>query len=134
MERERWLFKQMTDTGCLIEGFWEKNKIDGDFLMVRPNGNFFIGTQINGELKGFIYPYGKFAKLQRECAKSGKSAIRTIVDDRTMESLHQMSSLDLHHRFEKVFATGEVFYTPYSISKMTSHRQTRDILAQFAFG
>lgn len=113
----------MTDSGCLLEGNWDKNRLTGDFFMVRPNGNCFVGSQTTGELRGFIYPYSRIANIQKICSKKGEAPARLPIDEKMLEAGRHVLGSGFQQRFEKVFATGQVFYTPYPSSEVTSAGQ-----------
>ena len=114
---------KITDAGCLIDGVWENNKITGDFLMIRPNGNCFVGSQANGELKGFIYPYCRLTDLQKVCPKTGVTPTKMELAERLCGLKSEGPGITAQQRFEKVFATGQVFYTPPSAGGLTRDRE-----------
>ena len=45
------------NNGCFIEGFWNNNKLIGQFIMIKPNGSSFIGKNVDGKLQGFVYKF-----------------------------------------------------------------------------
>ena len=53
----------MTENGCLVEGFWKDNELVGEFMLIKPNGNCFIGQIISGRLRGFTYKYSKIEEI-----------------------------------------------------------------------
>lgn len=63
---ENWLFKKMTERGCLIEGEWNDQQIIGKFLMVKPNGNCFFGEQFHNEMSGYIFTHRKLNEVHAQ--------------------------------------------------------------------
>lgn len=41
----------------LVEGYWKGDTLIGSFLMVKKNGNCFIGEEVDKQLKGIFINY-----------------------------------------------------------------------------
>lgn len=45
----------------------------GEFILIRPNGNIFIGNEKNSKLKGLIYKFSKLEEISKNSEKIEKT-------------------------------------------------------------
>ena len=53
----------MLPNGSLVEGFWKNEELIGEFIMIKPNGDSFIGRKKDGRLHGYVYKFEKLCKV-----------------------------------------------------------------------
>ena len=46
-----------------MEGFWKNEELIGEFIMIKPNGDSFIGHKKDGKLHGYVYKFEKLCKV-----------------------------------------------------------------------
>ena len=49
--------------GSIVEGFWKNEELVGEFIMIKPNGDSFIGRKKDGKLAGYVYKFEKLCKI-----------------------------------------------------------------------
>lgn len=47
----------------MVEGFWKGEELVGEFIMIKPNGDSFVGRKRDGKLHGYVYKFEKLCKV-----------------------------------------------------------------------
>lgn len=108
---DAWFPHKVTNSGTYIEGHWENNKVIGDFLLIKPNGNAFIGTSKGDDIEGNIYPHTQIAKVLEYCrqnkineANKSMSNLQKKLNDHILQNMKTTSF------FKKLYEDSQLLF------------------------
>lgn len=123
---DAWFAHQVTDSGTYIEGYWEHNKVVGNFLLIKPNGNSFIGTSKGDEIEGFIYPHTQIAKVLEFCRQNNiTEANKDSSNLQTKLNNHILQNMSTASYFKKLYGDNQLLFISPVNGSVTRRRAKR---------